>query len=244
MKDFIIHKAGSRGHAENEWLSSYQTFSFSKYYHPERIQFGALRVLNDDTVAGGKGFGSHPHDNMEIISIPLEGALEHRDNLGNTGIIRKGDIQVMTTGTGVFHSEVNADPEQPVKFLQIWIFPKQLNVKPRYEQITLDRVHQVNQLQQIVSPYPEEEGCQINQDAWFSMGTFERSKTARYNARITNNGLYFFVINGSFKIEGQKLDSRDGMGIPECGPVNIESLEDNSTILIMDIPMKADQQNM
>src|ERR1700733_9262650 len=152
MAHTILYKEATRGNASHGWLNSYHSFSSSSYYNPERMNFGALRVLNDDTVDAGMGFGTHPHDNMEIISIPLEGDLEHKDSMGNIAVIKNGDVQVMSAGTGITHSEYNRNKDKPVKFLQIWIFPSEKNVKPRYEQITLDKSDRHNKLQQIVSP--------------------------------------------------------------------------------------------
>jgi len=155
MINCVIHRADTRGFADHGWLKSYHTFSFAGYYHPDRVHFGVLRVLNDDTVKGGMGFGSHPHDNMEIISIPLEGDLEHKDSMGNTTVIRKGDIQVMSAGTGIYHSEYNRHKDEEVKFLQIWIFPNKQNVQPRYDQLTMELGDRHNTLQQVLSPDPK-----------------------------------------------------------------------------------------
>ena len=177
MSKIIIHKADSRGEANHGWLHSFHSFSFAGYYNPEKIHFGALRVLNDDTVAGGMGFGTHPHDNMEIISIPLEGDLEHKDSMGNVAVIKKGDIQVMSAGTGIQHSEKNKNSNQAVKFLQIWVFPNKKNVTPRYDQISLNLNDRHNKLQQILSPNANDEGVWIHQDAWFHLGNFENEKT-------------------------------------------------------------------
>lgn len=237
MPTHILHKAETRGHADHGWLKTYQSFSFSGYYNPERIQFGALRVLNDDVVAGGKGFGLHPHENMEIISIPLEGDLEHKDNMGNTKVIRQGDLQVMSTGTGVFHSEYNHNEDREAKFLQIWLFPNQLNVKPRYDQITLNLEHRKNKLQQVISPDATDEGSWLHQDAWFHMGVFNQGQSFAYTSRKAGNGVYFFVVSGSFIVDGQQLDNRDGLGITNAEEISITSREDDAEILIMDVPM-------
>jgi redox-sensitive bicupin YhaK (pirin superfamily) len=237
MATSILHKADTRGQADHGWLKSYQTFSFASHYNPERINFGALRVLNDDIVAGGKGFGLHPHENMEIISIPLEGDLEHKDNMGNTKVIREGDIQVMSTGTGVFHSEYNHNTDRDVKFLQIWLFPNQLNVTPRYDQITLDKTNRINRFQQVISPDEQGEGTWIHQDAWFNMGIFDKSITASYTVQKSGNGVYFFIISGSFEINGQQVGTRDGLGITGTSELTITALENNSEILVMDVPM-------
>jgi len=237
MANYILHKADTRGHADHGWLSSHHTFSFAGYYNPERMQFGALRVFNDDKVAGGRGFDAHPHDNMEIISIPLEGDLEHKDNLGNTEIIREGDIQVMSTGTGVFHSEYNANKDRPVSFLQIWLYPNQLNVTPRYDQISLNIAGKKNQLQQIISPDKEDAGTWIYQDAWFNMGLFDKGKEMDYRVKKEGNGVYVFVLSGSFTIDGQSVGTRDGIGITGTENISIVATDDNAELLIIDVPM-------
>lgn len=237
MTSNILHKAATRGHADHGWLDSHHTFSFANYYNPERMQFGALRVFNDDIVAGGRGFDAHPHDNMEIISIPLEGDLEHKDNLGNKEIIKQGDVQVMSTGTGVFHSEYNANKDRPVSFLQIWLFPNQLNVTPRYDQITLDLDSRKNQLQQIISPNQDDAGTWIYQDAWFNMGLFDKNKTIDYTVQKAGNGVYFFVLKGSFTINGASLSKRDGLGVTDKDNISITSVEEGSELLIIDVPM-------
>lgn len=180
MTNSILHKADTRGDANYGWLHSKHTFSFANYHNPERMHFGVLRVLNDDTVSGGMGFGTHPHENMEIISIPLEGDLEHKDSMGNTTVIRNGDIQVMSAGTGIYHSEYNKNKEQQVKFLQIWVLPNQRNVEPRYDQITLNPEDRKNKLQQILSPNPDDEGVWIYQNAWFHLGNFDKGFTTGY----------------------------------------------------------------
>lgn len=237
MAKTILHKANTRGHADHGWLNSYHTFSFANYYDPERIHFGALRVLNDDTVAAGKGFGKHPHDNMEIISIPLEGDLEHADSIGNKTVIRKGDIQVMSAGTGVVHSEYNASADQPVKFLQIWVFPDRKNIQPQYSQVSLDPADRKNRLQQIVSPRSNgNEGVTVQQNAWFNMGDLERGKQLNYDVKRKGNGVYVFVLKGEVTIEDQQLDARDGLGIWETDRISIAAATD-AEILLMDVPV-------
>jgi redox-sensitive bicupin YhaK (pirin superfamily) len=235
MASYILHKADSRGHADHGWLSSHHTFSFANYYNPERMQFGALRVFNDDKVAGGRGFDAHPHDNMEIISIPLEGDLEHKDNLGNTEIIRQGDVQVMSTGTGVFHSEYNANKDRSVSFLQIWLFPNQLNVTPRYDQITL--TNKKNELQQIISPNADDAGTWVYQDAWFNMGQFDKGYNISYPVKKQGNGVYVFVLSGSFTIDGQQVNTRDAIGITDAANIRITAEDENASLLIIDVPM-------
>ncbi|HEY4335905.1 MAG TPA: pirin family protein [Puia sp.] len=240
----ILHKADTRGHADHGWLNSFFSFSFAGYYNPQRVQFGVLRVLNDDRVEGGKGFGSHPHDNMEIISIPLEGSLVHEDNLGHKEVVSAGEIQVMSTGKGVFHSEYNNKPDQAVKFLQIWVFPNKLNVTPRYDQVRLDPSKGHNALQQLISPNPGEEtkatreGSWIYQDAWFHMGTFDAGRKIDYDVKKPGNGVYLFVIDGAFLYNGQRLETRDGLGVSDVDHLDLEAAEPGSRILIMDIPME------
>jgi quercetin 2,3-dioxygenase len=237
MSNTILHKADSRGRADHGWLVSNQSFSFADYYNPDRMRFGVLRVLNDDIVDGGKGFGWHPHDNMEIISIPLEGSLIHKDNLGHELVVQAGEIQVMSTGKGVFHSEYNNDPDKPAKFLQIWVFPNRLNVEPRYDQARLDREKGRNRLQQILSPNPGEEGVWIYQDAWFHLGSYDAGVEFGYERKKKGNGVYLFVIKGAFQANGQRLEERDGLGISGEEPVRLESLEAGSEILVIEVPM-------
>jgi hypothetical protein len=237
MPNKTIYKADTRGHANHGWLDTYHTFSFANYFNPERNQFGALRVLNDDTIAGGTGFGRHPHDNMEIISIPLSGALEHKDSMGNLQIIQEGDIQVMSAGSGIFHSEYNKNKDTEGKFLQIWVFPNKRNVVPRYDQITLNPADRINKLQQIVSPNPDDDGVWIYQNAWFYLGRFDKNKQTDYRIKLKDNGLFCFVLNGKFNIDGDILDRRDAVGIRNTDSVSIQSESDGSEILIMDVPM-------
>ena len=201
------------------------------------MHFGALRVLNDDTVAAGKGFGKHPHDNMEIISIPLEGDLEHTDSMGNKTIIRKGDVQAMSAGTGVAHSEYNANADKEVKFLQIWIYPDSKNIKPQYSQVSLQTADRKNKLQQIVSPRSNgNEGVTVQQEAWFSLGDLEQGKQLSYDIKRKGNGVYVFVLKGEVTIGDQKLDTRDGLGIWETDKVFITA-DSDAEILLMDVPM-------
>lgn len=232
----VFHKANSRGHANHGWLDSHHSFSFANYHNPERMNFGVLRVLNDDQVAAGNGFGKHPHDNMEIISIPLEGDLEHKDDIGNETIIREGDIQVMSAGTGVFHSEYNKNENKDVKFLQIWLFPNKRNVTPRYDQISIKGQTKKNQLNQILSPNKNDEGVWIHQDAWFHIGNFDKSKTETYQLKKTGNGIYLFVIEGNITVDNQKLERRDGFGLWDIDQISINA-EANSKLLIMEVPM-------
>ena len=238
MAATILHKAGTRGHTMHGWLDSHHTFSFADYRDPERVHFGALRVLNDDIVAAGKGFGLHPHQNMEIISIPLEGDLEHRDDMGNIQIIKQGDIQVMSAGTGIHHSEYNKNQDLPVKFLQIWVIPNKENVKPRYDQLTLDAADRHNKFQQIISAWPGDKGLWIYQDACFSLGRFDKNFRTEYEITRNSNGVYAFVIEGSFAIENQLLHKRDGLGIWEATRLNITSESQDAELLLMEVPME------
>jgi len=237
MANTILHKAETRGHANHGWLNSYHTFSFANYYNPERMHFGALRVLNDDTVEAGMGFGTHPHNNMEIISIPLEGDLEHKDSMNTVAVIKNGDIQVMSAGSGITHSEYNKNEDKAVKFLQIWIFPNQKNVEPRYDQMTLKAEDRHNQLQQILSPDANDSGVWIHQDAWFHIGKFDQDKTADYTLKKETNGVYAFVLNGSFTINGTELNTRDGLGIWNTKQFNLKANSEAAEILLMEVPM-------
>ncbi|SFE82686.1 pirin family protein [Flavobacterium xueshanense] len=238
IKQHVLHKAHTRGHANHGWLESYHTFSFANYQNRERMNFGVLRVLNDDRVSQGMGFGKHPHDNMEIISIPLEGDLEHQDSMGNTTIIKEGDIQAMSAGTGIFHSEYNKNKDQLVKFLQIWIYPNKKNVAPRYDQVTLDLKDRHNKLQQILSPNPEDEGVWIHQDAWFHIGKFDNDFSASYELKKPGNGIYAFILKGDFTIGNIELNERDGLGIRDTNLIEITANSANAEILLMEIPMQ------
>ena len=236
MANTILHKSESRGDANHGWLHSKHTFSFANYYNPERMHFGALRVLNDDTVAEGMGFGTHPHDNMEIISIPLEGDLEHKDSMGNTTVIKNGDIQVMSAGTGIQHSEYNKNADKAVKFLQIWVFPNQKNVTPRYDQIPLKLEDRQNKLQQILSPNADDAGVWIHQNAWFHLGKFDKGISADYALKAKGNGVYLFNLNGTLLVNDQLVEQRDGFGIWDTDTIQIKANTD-SEFLIMEVPM-------
>ena len=236
MPEFILHTAASRGKADHGWLLSYHTFSFANYYDEQRMHFGALRVLNHDKVAPGMGFGTHPHQNMEIISIPLSGDLEHKDSLGTTAVISTGDIQVMSAGSGIMHSEYNKNKDREVCFLQIWVIPNQMNVTPRYDQITIDQEKSKNTLQQILSPNKEDAGVWIHQDAWFHMGNLDKGISIDYHRKKENNGLYIFVIKGNIKVDNQELEQRDGLGITDFDKVTFEATSDTE-ILLMEVPM-------
>ena len=236
MTNTIIHKAATRGHANHGWLNSFHTFSFANYYDPERVHFGALRVLNDDTVEAGMGFGTHPHDNMEIISIPLEGDLEHKDSMGTVSVIKHGDIQVMSAGTGIHHSEYNKNKDRRVKFLQIWVFPNQKKVTPRYDQITLNLADRHNQLQQILSPNADDAGVWIHQNAWFHLGKFDKGVAKEYNLKAKVNGVYAFILSGDVTINGKSLNTRDGFGIWDVEKITIQA-DSDAEFLLMEVPM-------
>jgi quercetin 2,3-dioxygenase len=232
----VLHKANTRGHANHGWLDSHHSFSFAGYYDPTRVHFGALRVLNDDIVQGGKGFGTHPHDNMEIVSIPLQGELEHKDNTGRHEIIRTHDVQIMTAGSGIAHSEFNASKTDPVNFLQIWVFPKLRNVAPLYNQKTFKPADRINQLQTVVAPEQSDASIFINQDAWFSLGTFKQGFITTYDVKKSGNGVYAFIIGGDVTINDQKLNRRDGLGIWETDKLTITA-DSDAEVLLIDVPM-------
>lgn len=233
----ILHKANTRGHANHGWLNSYHTFSFAGYHDPERIHFGALRVLNDDTVSGGMGFGTHPHDNMEIISIPTSGDLEHRDSMGNLQVIRQGDVQAMSAGTGIQHGEKNKHAGQEVKFFQIWVFPNKKNVEPRYDQQSFSDADKHNKLLTVVSPIGSKDpGVQIHQDAWFSLGKLDKGFATSYDLKNKENGVYAFVIEGDVTVNGQQLNKRDGLGITETDKLDIVA-DSNAELLLMEVPV-------
>jgi hypothetical protein len=236
MNNTVIHKADTRGHANHGWLNAHHTFSFAGYYDPNRVQFGVLRVLNDDIIAPGMGFGTHPHDNMEIITIPLEGDLAHKDSMGNTEVIKFGDVQVMSAGTGIQHSEFNPNHDQRTNLLQIWVFPKYRNVAPRYEQITLNVADRHNQFQQVLSPNADDAGVWIHQDAWFHMSNMDAGTTLEYTRKLEGNGLYVFVIKGSVKVNGEQLEKRDGMGLTDFEKATFEATAD-AEVLLMEVPM-------
>lgn len=232
----VLHKSHTRGSADHGWLKVNHTFSFANYRNPQRMNFGVLRVLNDDTIAGGKGFGTHPHDNMEIITIPLDGDLRHKDNMGNGTVIKSGDVQVMSAGTGITHSEFNANPDQEVKLLQIWLFPNQRNVKPRYDQLSLQSIKKKDTFYQILSPNSSDDGVWIHQNAWFSLGEFTSTKQLNYDLKSNQNGVYAFIIEGQATIQNQKLDKRDGFGVWNTNSLDITATK-GAKILLMEVPM-------
>lgn len=233
----MIHKADTRGHANHGWLDSHHTFSFAGYHDPSRVNFGVLRVLNDDNVKGGMGFGQHPHDNMEIISIPLKGSLEHGDNTGGHGIIKSGEVQIMSAGSGIAHSEKNASKTEAVNFLQIWVFPKEKNITPRYDQKEFKSSERINKLQTVISPEKENiSSLWINQDAWFHLGNLKKGFTIDYALKKNGNGVYAFIIEGEVTINGQKLNKRDGLGVWETDKISI-SADTDTEVLLMEVPM-------
>jgi quercetin 2,3-dioxygenase len=235
--NMVLHKSETRGVANHGWLTSRHTFSFANYHNPERMHFGVLRVLNDDIVAGGKGFGTHPHDNMEIISIPLSGDLEHKDSMGNTAVIKQGDIQVLSAGTGITHSEFNKNKESEVRFLQIWMFPNKKSVTPRYDQIKLDETKMKNNFLQILSPSADDDGVWVHQNAWFHIGQFEKGKKANYALKdAAQNGVYVFMLEGDATVNGQALNKRDGFGLWDIKSLEITA-DNNARILLMEVPM-------
>jgi len=232
----VLHKSNTRGHANHGWLDSHHTFSFAGYYDPSRVNFGALRVLNDDIVTGGAGFGQHPHDNMEIISIPLKGSLEHGDNTGGRGIIKSGEVQIMSAGSGIAHSEKNASKTEDVNFLQVWVLPKERNIQPRYDQKLFSSEDRTNGFQTVVSPEKNNGSLWINQDAWFSLGKLLKGSSTEYTINKNMNGVYAFVIEGDVTINGQKLNKRDGFGVWETDKLFIAAGSE-AEVLLMEVPM-------
>ncbi|MFY0602182.1 MAG: pirin family protein [Cyclobacteriaceae bacterium] len=231
----VLHKANSRGTAFFGWLNSRHTFSFGRYYDPERTNFGALRVLNDDIVEPGMGFGTHPHDNMEIISIPLDGDLEHKDSTGNIEVIRSGDVQIMSAGSGLTHSEYNHSKSKKVNFLQLWVFPKKKNITPRYEQKTYSSEDRVNQIQTVVAP-DNDKAVWINQEAWFSLTDIDGGNQVDYSFHKSGDGVYAFVLDGDVSINGVNISKKDGLGVYETDKLEIKA-KSNSKLLLVEVPM-------
>ena len=238
MENQIVQRADERGGGDYGWLKTRYSFSFSNYYNPDNIHFGALRVINDDIIAGGMGFGTHPHDNMEIITIPLEGDLAHKDSMGNASVINHGEVQVMSAGTGITHSEFNANEDKPTKILQIWIFPKKKNIEPRYGQMKIDIDKAKNNFLQIVSPNREEGDAWINQDAWISWAKFDKDFSKEYVVKKEGNGVYAFVIEGSFTVNDTELNNRDAIGVWDVDKLDIKATTENSRIMLIDVPME------
>lgn len=232
----ILHRADSRGYANHGWLEARHTFSFAGYYDPERVHFGMLRVLNDDIVAPARGFGMHPHDNMEIVTIPISGALQHRDSMGSSGVIRAGEVQIMSAGTGILHSEMNPSNDEAVNLLQIWVFPKQNNIKPRYDQKAFPAEGRANRIQYLVSPDQEEGALWINQDAWFSMTDLSEGHSITYNRYRENNGIYLFVLEGEVNVVNETLQRRDAVGVAATETLLIDA-KSPAIILFIEVPM-------
>ena len=232
----ILFKAADRGTADYGWLKPNYYFSFTQYHDPAKVHFGLLRVLNDDFIAGGGAFPTHPHDNMEIVTIPFTGALKHKDSTGGEGIIQAGDIQIMSAGTGVQHSEANASATEPVTLFQVWVFPKERNIKPRYDQKTFDVTERTNKWQTVVSPINADNALWINQDARFALTKLDAGKEITYANAFANNGVFLVVINGAVTVDGQQLNKRDALGISETESFTITASED-AELLAIEIPM-------
>lgn len=237
MAKVVFHPANQRGHADHGWLNAHHSFSFAGWYDPSRIHFGALRVLNDDIVKGGMGFGKHPHDNMEIITIILDGKLAHKDSMGHEQNILPGEVQVMSAGSGVFHSEFNPDPHKEVNLFQTWIFPNKRNVVPRYDQKAFTEEGRINELQLLVSPMDnEDDGLKIHQDAWIYRTTLGQGISVAHTLHTPGHGAYIMVIEGSVMINDQKLNKRDALGVSETENVEITALK-NSDVILFEVPM-------
>lgn len=233
----VIHTANSRGHANHGWLNAHHSFSFAGFYDPEKIHFGALRVLNDDIVAPKMGFSTHPHDNMEIITIPLSGSLRHKDSMGNGSLITTGEVQVMSAGTGIQHSEFNADPTEHLNLFQIWIFPNKKNVEPRYDQISYDLASNQDQFLQVVSPSSSDLGTWIHQDSWIHLAEISEGNLVSYPIKKEGNGVYLMVIEGSVEIDGNKLNAKDAIGLWEFDSVEIKA-DSKSKLIAIEVPME------
>ena len=232
----VYHSAETRGNANHGWLNANHSFSFGQYYAPDRMNFGALRVLNDDTIAPGMGFGTHPHDNMEIITIPLEGDLEHKDSMGNVGAINEGEIQVMSAGTGIQHSEYNKNQDKSINLLQLWVMPNALNVSPRYDQKSIRELKKNNAFYQVLSPFTDDDGMWIHQEAWFHLGEFDKITEIEYQIKKNGNGIYVFVIEGSLTVVNQVLNKRDALGVWEADKISFVAQPD-SKVLLVEVPM-------
>lgn len=233
----IIHKAEERGHADHGWLNAHHSFSFASWYDPSKVHFGMLRVLNDDIVAAGEGFGMHPHNDMEIITIILRGALEHKDSMGNGSVIKPGDVQVMSAGTGVYHSEFNPSNEEETNLFQLWIFPKEKSIKPRYDQKTFNDTDRKNKIQLVASGFRNNGELYIHQDAALALSDLENGHSVDYAISKTGNGAYIMVIEGSAEIAGEVLGKRDAIGVSETDSLTIKAMSDNTRLLIVDVPM-------
>ncbi len=233
----ILYKSDSRGIVDHGWLKAKHSFSFANYYNPNRVNFGVLRVLNDDTIAPAMGFGKHPHDNMEIITIPLKGELEHQDSMGNASVIKSGEVQVMSAGTGVFHSEYNHSHTDELNLFQIWLFPNKLNVQPRYDQKNISELKEENAFFQILSPNSNDKGVWIHQNAYFYLGEFTDISQTKYTLNDSQNGVYLMVIDGEIDVNNQSLETRDAIGIWDTDSLNI-NIKKESKLLLMEVPME------
>jgi len=233
---YQIFKSEERGGADHGWLNSKHSYSFANYFDQERIHFGALRVVNDDIVTGGMGFGKHPHDNMEIITIPRKGGLKHSDSMGTGSVIEAGDIQVMSAGTGVFHAEMNAYEDVTSEFFQIWIFPNAQNLEPRYQQLSIRDFAKENELYQILSPNKDDQGVWIHQKAWINQGQFSEEKAVNYKFHDQNQGVFLMVVEGEIEFDGRILTKRDSIEISETEELNFKALA-NSEVLLIEVPL-------
>ena len=237
MEQYVLHAAKTRGRANFGWLDASYSFSFANYYNPDRMNFGALRVLNDDSISGGMGFDTHPHNNMEIITIVLQGGIEHKDSMGHKTVIKPGDVQVMSAGTGITHSEYNHYDDRTTEGLQIWVIPNKKNVKPRYQQKTFNIETQKNRIHTIISPVESETNLWIYQNAWFSLAVFDEKYQGKYTLHNSKNGVYFFIIEGSATIATRKLNRRDAIGVWDTTEINFNIHEDNTKLLFMEVPL-------
>lgn len=234
--EITLHRASERGHADHGWLKANHSFSFAGWYNPDKTNFGVLRVLNDDTIAPGMGFGTHPHDNMEIITIPLSGVIHHKDSMGNLGAIHAGEVQAMSAGTGVTHSEFNGSNEEELKLFQIWIFPRQRGVEPRYDQFRYDPLSYQNEFAQLVSPNKDDDGLWIHQDAYIHLASLNAGKSLEYVPKNPNNGLYILNVEGTFSLLSNELNDRDALGIDTAETVTFDA-KTNSKFLVLEVPM-------
>jgi len=235
--NLVIHRANTRGYFDHGWLKTFHTFSFAGYYDRSRVHFGMLRVLNDDIVLPGEGFGTHPHDNMEIVTIPIYGEVAHKDSTGHEEVIRPNEVQIMSAGSGLMHSEYNASAENELNLLQIWVFPKERDIEPRYDQKMFSPELMENNFLTLVSPDKSEDTLWINQDAYFSIGILEKGKELEYRTKKNGNGIYVFIMKGSITAAGEALGNRDGMGIEDADSINIKAAEE-SKVLIIEVPMR------
>lgn len=233
----VIHKSDSRGYANHGWLEARHSFSFANYYNPDKLNFGVLRVLNDDIIAPSAGFPQHPHDNMEIITIPLSGAIAHKDSMGNSSVIETGEIQVMSAGKGIFHSEYNYNEDKELRLFQIWLIPNVKNIEPRYDQLKLAEIYKENELVQILSPNKEDDGVWIYQDAWFHLGDYTKESSIEYTLKKDGNGIYIIVIDGEISVNNKQLQTKDAIGIWDAISIDIK-VNTTSKFLIIEVPME------